>query len=348
MLHWIEGFEGFGDVGSVTPSGIVASKYNATESGMLITSGRLSGYALRFDTTSATLSKILSITNNTMVIGMAVWFQTVNATAAFLSLYYSAILGINFRYTAVGDIYVYNGSSTYKGSIAAGLAPDTWYYLEFKVVTGQTGSVEIRKNGNTVGTLTSIDTRPNAVYAYHNGFSFPSLYNNNNDVYYDDLYVLDGASGGNPPNNDFLGDMRVVAIRPDSAGDVTQWAPFGAASNYECVYEEKRDGDTKYVYETVDGEQDLYGYAALSGVASDIRGIQINTDARKTDAGDTFNLNTLVKPSGGSVSSDNPGQGLGLSYAILSRVVASNPGDNEAWEVADINAAQFGIELNIP
>ncbi len=41
--------------------------------------------------------------------------------------------------------------------------------------------------------------------------------------------------------------MAIETLRPNAAGDETQFAPYGAANNWQCVDEASADDDTTYV-----------------------------------------------------------------------------------------------------
>jgi len=345
-LHWIEGFEGFGaTLGSAPlPTGIMGTKYGMTSESIVdIEAGRLSGYCAEFVPVSAALSPALPITHNTTIVGFAFKYLA-DYTVTFLELYTGVTLGVNLRWAANNELAVYCGTTLLGTSSGLSLLPNTWYYIEFKVVCADSGSFEVRVAGKTPWVVTGVDTKAHATDAFHNRFKLisPTI---GWTPFFDDLYCLDGSGSY---NNDFLGDMRVVVIRPNGDNAVT-WERASGTANYECVDEEVRNADDSgndYLYETVDASQDLYEYAALTGVKSGIRGIQINTDCRKTD---TQNFNLIMLAKIGATVYPGVAQGISTtSYSVLSRIIEKNPGDADWWEVADIDGAQFGIELDVP
>ena len=119
-------------------------------------------------------------------------------------------------------------------------------------------------------------------HTYHDRIGFFS--NDGGAIpYFDDLYVCDGSGS---VNNDFLGDVRVVTVRPNGAGGSTQWTP-DSGSNYARVNETISGEDSNYVEDGTSGHEDRYAYGDLSGVLG-IKGLVICTDCRETDAKSLF------------------------------------------------------------
>ena len=171
-----------------------------------------------------------------------------------------------------------------------------WKFIECKVVCGTSGSYVVRVAGVTV--LSGTGNTKAGTHAYHDHFDIGAAFGGLTT--FDDLYALDGTG---PVNNDFLGDLKVVAIFPNAAGDSTQWTP-SSGNNYAAVNENPPDADSSYVENATTGHKDLYNYGDLSGLST-IYGVQISTEARLTDVG-SLTLKTSAKTSG--TESDDAGQ----------------------------------------
>lgn len=94
----------------------------------------------------------------------------------------------------------------------------------------------------------------------------------------------------------------------------------------------------------VASQTDLWNYGAVSGLGV-IAGIQINTQARETDA-TTFTLITVIK-SDDTVDPD-AGQVIGsTNYKSLRRVSETDPdaAPGTAWTAGTLSAAQFGVKV---
>ncbi len=226
-----------------------------------------------------------------------------------IRLYDGATQGVSVKLVG-SELAITPGTGTpYATTVNLGLLPLTWYYLELKVKCADVGGTyELRVSGQTV-LSGSGDTKVGS-NAYHDRVCF---YNANGAIpYFDDFYVCDGSGSA---NNNFLGDVRVVTVRPSGAGGSTQWTP-DSGSNYARVNEAISGEDSNYVEDGIIGHEDRYAFGDLSGVSS-INGLMICTDCRETDA-KSYNLKTVCQSdvthnvdAGQSIGSTNYLHGIG-------------------------------------
>ena len=239
------------------------------------------------------------------------------------------------------DIIAYR-NTTYLGTSSGSgwtFGNYVWYYVEVKVtIDDSVGVIQVKVNGNNVINLTNQDTR-NGANAVINKIRFAAP-GNNQAYWHDDLYILDTTG---TKNNDFLGDIRVDVLRPDGAGTYTDFTP-STGSNYENVDESPGpDDDTTYNEATNIGDQDSYNLDALpSPSGTTIHGVKSQITARKTDAG-TREIKVLTR----SGTTDDLGNAISLSdtYTTPCKVLEDNPDDSLAWEDADVNALEVGVEI---
>jgi len=253
-----------------------------------------------------------------------------------VSLYDGGTVGMRVYSDSDGKLAVYRDTTRLATSTSA-ITAGTWYYIEFKVqVHDSTGTYELRVNESTWLSDTGVDTKTGSnsyydVVDFHGPYSF--VVNQ-----YDDIYICDGSGSD---NNDFLGNRKVVALRPSAAGDDTDWTP-SAGANYAAVDEVELDEDTTYVESsTVTSDQDLYDYDALADVTN-IHGIQINTEVRVTDA-QSYDLNSVVK-SGSTTDEGSADTITSTTYVSQNRISETDPNTSAAWTLTNVNAAQFGIK----
>jgi len=347
MLLWIEGFDNFGTSNGAAPSpvGVVARKYPLVgyENLMDVEAGRLGGHALQlvYDSTCYLSPGPLTI-NATMIVGCALkWGAWVANTNRFLAFYDGTTLGMNLHITAAGEIAIYLGTSLIATTSGAGIATGAWFYVEFKVVCNASGSYELRINGVNKLSNGSVNTKA-GTHDYHTTFRLTGTSTTDaQDAHFDDLFCLDGSGAF---NNTFLGNMRVVTMRPDEAGASTQFTP-DSGDNYARVNEVVCGDDTNYVEDATSGHKDLYGYAALAGIspAAAIKGIQINTDCRETDA-TSFSLITVCKS--GATESDDAAQAIGsTNYVTRKRILETDPDTAAAWTKDSLDVVQCGIKV---
>ena len=140
--------------------------------------------------------------------------------------------------------------------------------------------------------------------------------------------------------------MTDLTLRPDGAGDDTNWTP-NTGANYAAVDEAESDSDTTYVARAGTEVDDLYNIAtnaALTGAT--ITGITIYASAKYTVGGSGSAPSAPTLKLGLKTSSTeywDAGDAITSSYATYSQAWAVNPADSAAWEKADIDALQIGI-----
>jgi hypothetical protein len=247
--------------------------------------------------------------------------------------------------------------SVYRGDNATLLAtsatnvtpPGVWTYVECKYTCDDTnGGFQVKANGVDIikigafaDTPTTLDTR-NGGNANVNAIQWAgtaSVFDNN---FIDDVYVCDTT--GSAPYDDFLGDVRVIEILPNAAGDSTQWTP-NAGNNWDRVDDaNNQDGDTTYVASSTAGHTDLYNMTAAASGATVIRAAKVIATARKADAG-AQSLELLVKS--GSTTDASSAFALTDGYTEYNNTYLQNPDTTADWTVADLDALQSGFRIPV-
>ncbi len=346
-LLWIEGFEGFGDTDDAAPSpvGIIEKKYQAVSgsANMKIQAGRF-GHCLeiRPDKLDWIQSPPLT-TDRTTIIGGVIKFDSLPSSySPFFILYDGPTWGISAGLNPDGTISVATASLTPLGvPIYAQLDVSTKilnlgqrYHIEMKVYThSSAGTVGVRVDEENWISVTEEDTECGS-NPYHNSFR---LGVSGAWISYDDVYFLDGTG---TINNDFLGVQKVTVIRPDAAGDSSQWIP-NSGVNYDRVNESELDEDNSYVETATTTDKDLYNYSSVGNLSS-ITGIQILCSARVTSG--RMELQAVTKS--GATEDTQSCMILVLSeeYKTCSVVGELNPDTSLPWTPAEIDAAQFGVK----
>ena len=250
----------------------------------------------------------------------------------------SPYYNFSIKVASDGKISACGGGNTLLATTANPvLATNTWHYLEAKVVCHDTtGSYEVRLDGQTILSGSSVDTRGTGDSRY-------ALFQLQN--YYqciDDIYICDTDG---TINNDFLGRVVIEGILPNADGDSTDWTPASGSDNYAMVDDIPPDDDTSYVESGTEGDEDLYDYADLSTITMEtILGLQINTDVRLNAVSGDIDLYQTVKSD--STSSDGAPTNIASDdYEVATRILETDPDTSSAWTVSGVNAAQFGIKV---
>ena len=293
------------------------------------------------------LYKTLNGNHATIMVGFAVTFQhsTPPPTQAqsFLKLCDGSTDHIYLRLNVTTRyLEVVRAPSTILGTYSVPLSDGVWYYIELKATISDTvGSIQLRINEYLALNLSNQDTQ-NGANPYINKIAIagwtPTSYRHCG-ANFDDLYICDDSGAS---NNDFLGDCRIDVIRPNGAGYTTNWAP-SAGSNYQCVDDALFDNGTDYVSETTVGDIDSYTFSDLPVGIADIKGIQTNVFAARTDSGVNTKLKPFLRPV--STNYEKTEATLTISYRDYNEITELNPETGLAWTKSTVDAMEAGIEL---
>ena len=337
-------------------------------------SGRLGGSSIKTESTSSNYftADHTSQEHRTWILGVALYMDSAKNdadwqigftgdTGASLDLMRIKTTGMNgacfanFPSSTIADIY----------SGPAWINSTTWYYLELKFTMptysgtfgsgGQWGtdaSFEFRINGSLVINGSNLGRLRN-----FNGNQWPSIRGITltagfNGIWWDDLYICNGAGAR---NNDFLGDSRVLTSLAISNGTTIEFSPIGLAQNY--LNANKNPGSMlvpstsnpsynqgTYNTGTAHGATDLFHFAPLTGVSDSvtIHGLQISTLANKSDAGN-LGIQSIAA---------NAATAYGFDYILpvaagsnaqyFMDIFEQNPTGPVNWVASAINASQFG------
>jgi hypothetical protein len=252
------------------------------------------------------------------------------------------VVHLTIRCEINGAIAVYRGDSTTLLGTSSNtniLQSGTWSYVEVKAtINDSTGSVEVKVDGTQELLLTGIDTR-NAGNLNITKLRFFGHTGTGAYTYYDDIYVCDTT--GSSPYNDFLGDVRVLEIVPDGAGDLTDFTPSSGA-NYAAVDDATHDSDSTYVESSTSTHTDLYSFANPDSTASTVYAVKVVAVAKKTDVG-VQDIQLAAKV--GTTTSTSSNISLSDSYDEYEYIMTQNPDTTAAWSISDINSTQAGFKI---
>lgn len=248
-----------------------------------------------------------------------------------LSLYYDA-----------GLFKLYRGYGTTLLATTTGFyAPGLYHHIEAKaVIHDTTGSCEVRIDGVTAITVSSVDTRASTTGTAgvdRIGFVGSGTTVSSGGAW-DDVYVLDTT--GSVANN-FLGDVRINTLAPTSDAAV-QFTKSTGASNFSCVDEGRMNSDTDYVESSTVGHIDRYGFADLAAAVATVYGVQPIVWCRKTDATVRTMRTKLVS---GATTSDGSSFALTTGYLPMVSTYTLDPNTSAQWTVSNANAATAGFEV---
>lgn len=281
----------------------------------------------------------------TLIVGLGVRFAAypaVNANAMLMS-FYNVTTASRLSVTVNGrgglDLRLGAGDGTVIASSVDNLTQLNVYgYLEMKATMADSGGTAIvRWNGVEVINFTG-DTRSAGT-----GTTWDTLltYGINMTLWLDDLYIAN--ADGPAPNNDFLGDVRVVTIYPNGNGNSSQGTGSDANStdNYLLVDEAGAVTTADYV-DLSAAEKDTYTYQDISGFAAGITvyGVHVVSSVAKTDAGAISGAHVARYS---STESTATAKAMPATVGIISDIFETKPTGGAWSSLAEINGTEFGL-----
>lgn len=239
------------------------------------------------------------------------------------------------------------GGGTVLGASATGviLGTSVWQYLEAKVTLHDTtGSAEVKVDGTTVLTLTNVDTKNAGTKTVFDTIGADAVTAGGS---LDDFYCCN-ASG--TTNNDFLGPVKIEVLQPsaDGASSGLTNSAGTSVSNYTYVDDPTPAMSTGDYVGGVAPAKDTYtfGNSTQTPTTLWVKGVVLHAQAAKVDA-TAAGLNVIARLSGTEVTATPVNTPLSGAFSTTIRlywnVYETKPGGG-VWTVADVNAAEFGIQ----
>jgi len=164
------------------------------------------------------------------------------------------------------------------------------------------------------------------------------------DMYLDNLLIWDD-NGAGQFSDAFIGMTRIQRLKPNGNGTTSDWTGSDADStdNYLHVDEDVSDEDTSYIESQTVTDVDLHSYPAMSPTPDTIQGVQTVTFAKKDDV-DARGIKPIARVNGSNYQGSEVLLTNG-AYERTANMWEDNPDDSADWEEADVNGAEFGVEV---
>jgi hypothetical protein len=230
------------------------------------------------------------------------------------------------------------GATVLATAVAPIIQNNVWRYIEVHAKLSDTvGIVQVRvdeqlvidfsgdtKNGGSATTFDKI------------GLGYQQYYGGTMD----DFYLLDTTG---TKNNTWLGDIDVVALRPNGNGSSSQLTGSDAdqINNYQLVDDPSTPSMTDYVAGNTAGLLDLYALEDVPSNTVTVRGVRVSYDAKKSAAG--FAAAKPVLKANGSTTSETM-QPLSTSETQYTSAIYEADPSGADWTISNMNSAEAGIE----
>lgn len=224
-------------------------------------------------------------------------------------------------------------------------ADTTYYDLELKIVFhGSAGSVELRINGATEISASSLDTIETAnasadsfIIGQNGSGASSILVGANVD------HVIFFDSTGSAPMNTFLGPVTVYWNTVTADGTNTGWAVTGAGSRFQAVDDSTPNGDTDYVAAATPGTKVSFALSDLPAAVTAVKGVFLWLNQKRDDS-TTRGDKALVRVGG----TDYLGATeifLNTNYIYQKQAFDLSPDTSAQWTVVEVNGAEAGAQV---
>lgn len=276
-----------------------------------------------------------------------------SSIAATLLQFENASNGASVTLTCLSDstlqivVACGNVTSTRPVSAVTTIGVGRWFYCELQVTHTCTRlddnnftdgfSYTVRINEEVV--LSGSHTLDVPWYArpdYQSGFKVCQFLSTSANLA-DDIYITD---------DEFLGDIGIVVIRPNADTATVQWGVSSspAGDHYSEVDDVNPDGDTSYIHTTTDGAIDLVELEDIGDVG-DIVGVQLNAVAEKAEVG-TATFSHYFNVSATNVEDSEVNYPPYLTWIDFRLPMRKNPVSSPLADFTadEVNAMQQGVK----
>jgi len=308
------------------------------------------GWALWLYANNLALTAPDLTTNATLVVGFR-YQHGASVASTILSLLDGCDSNTPTIYVKVNDssyleVWLNDGTPALLATSSAAIDPGSWLYLELKVVCSATaGSVDLHVDGNSVATFTGRTKTDQQTDEYNTTFRLQNGVDQQGS--FDDLYALDGTDPNSiGRNTDFLGKRCVWTLRPTGV-NYTNWTPSSGTDNSALVRDQNGpDDDATYVSTVWSWESDYYYCDPLPDGITDISGVALLADVRRTGVVSmSFYVLAYSTGGGNGTEFDSPAvavdNDLWKSYWAISETDPDT--NNLQWTHDSINSAQLGF-----
>lgn len=360
-LRFTDSFDGYSSTGS-TDLGI---RWEAsTNYGYTSTGGKFGGGALFIDNAGASsLRRVMvplseEVANNTIAFGF--WFfaddtpnfthndfMLLNSSNNSTSTSFSAGIDINTDGTISFRKY---GTTTNAVTGSINICDGQWHFLEFRYKVGtSTGIAQLYVDGILDINLNPGDTRDDVQGdEILSRFRFNSYQSNPANIYIDDFFFYDDATGTLAGDFDAdtdypIGPLKIEYVLPNSTGTLADFTASSTNDNYTHVDETVPNDDTDYVESGTAGDVDSYGYASLTSTnVVNVLGVALAVQVKNSGQDDIYLRGVTVSSASSAASASLL---VPTAYETNHYAIPYDPATSTRWTTAALDAAEFGIEV---
>lgn len=228
-------------------------------------------------------------------------------------------------------------STVYAASEGSIVFPGVWYFLEI-MADYATKQCTVRLNEDTIipaAPFPSARTTVN-LFDFMGRDSFSAT-----AKLYDNLYILDGATGG-APFTDFLGEIAVITSRPDADTVANEMTVNGSAEpEHYKVVDDDFSNDADYLSADTEGLEEWFSVTDLPIDTLAVYAVAAAPRLRK-GAGPA-RYRTMVRIGDSGTPHINDDRSSSAAFSTVLDIMSERPGGG-TWTVEDVNDLQIGFE----
>lgn len=254
------------------------------------------------------------------------------------------------KLSSTGTLTLFN-AATQVGSASSALTANTWYRVEVQFdATPAAGSqiLNARLNDVQFAGASNLTITNTTIMGFVVGGNLNAEAQTTGDWFFDDLAVNYG---------DWVGDGKVIVLRPNAAGDSTQWTLGAGTANWQAVSETPPDDITTYVYSVTANNIDHYKFGASGmGALDKVNVVDINARFSQSVADTTMTFRMeLEKTASSTVGFNapyiNPNSTTWRTNAtanpMLPIMTSYFDPTGSAWLQSTIDTLQAGQQLQV-
>jgi hypothetical protein len=218
--------------------------------------------------------------------------------------------------------------------------PNTYQYWEIKFTCTGSDSVEIRIDGVSVLTGSSLNLRQSLVGGADT-FRTSGVGLTSGNTLWCDIYIED-LSGSS--FNDFLGDVKVDFLMPTSDGDYKDFAPSTGLNHYATI-DERGLSTADYNEAAVVGDKDSY-HITPTGDSPTIYAISCNAICANPDTG-VAEITPFIRMSGVDYVESDGIYDVGATVEEFGYIITKRPDTGGVWSKTILSTNfEFGYEFS--
>ena len=322
MLIWADGFDHYGDNGTLSQQGIY-SGFTQDVSGAYSRTGPGCAFAYTFDPPSDFNFPVAIAAG---CIGFAFYCDGLGGDNR---RYFYGSGGVQFQWhvNGNGSVDISDNAANVFSSNPGVINNQSWTFIEFAWVMGNPGTLTFRVNNAVLFTSNNVNLGGSPTLNLMRTRTAGSGFR------IDDLYLLDNSGAS---NNGPLGDIRCRTLFPNTDGALQQWPVTGDATAHEAMAHVPGNVAAHYVAGQNVGDAVEVGIDDLPVNTAYVFGTVLVNQLSKTDAGACTVVPTLESGAG---HTDGAAFNPGVGNAYVQNVIEHDPNGGGPWTKAAVNAS---------